>query len=125
MIFPVWRGNLRGTPSLADPWDGPGKVCPGKKKKIGGSGGGGSRGRSSGGARGLRAAPTRSNPRPPPPLRAPAPARGPWHPRGARAQARGLSWGLWTRDVERSTARERQRGIARGRGRVGKRGRRE
>ena len=33
MIFPVWRGNLRGTPSLADPRDGPGKVCPGKKKK--------------------------------------------------------------------------------------------
>ena len=33
MIFPVWRGNLRGTPSLAHPRDGPGKVCPGKKKK--------------------------------------------------------------------------------------------
>lgn len=49
LIFPCGGGNLEAPPSHADPRDGPGKVCPGKKK-IGGSGCGGSRGRSPGGA---------------------------------------------------------------------------
>lgn len=67
-------------PSHCDPRDGPGKVCPGKK--MGGSGSGGSRGRSRV-ARGLRAAPTHSSLRPPPPSRAPARALGLGIPRGA------------------------------------------
>lgn len=58
----------------------------------------------------------------PHPLR-PAPASS---PEGAgarpRAQARGPSWGLWTRRVEGSAARAGQLGAARGRGEVGNRG---
>lgn len=90
---------MEAPPRTPTPGTGPGKFAREKKKlgEVAAAGpGGGARV-----ARGLRATPTHSGPRPPPPSRAPAPARGPWHPRGARAQARGASWGLWTRRVER------------------------
>lgn len=79
-IFPGRGGNLEAPPPTPTPGTGPGKFAREKKKlgEVAAAGpGGGARV-----ARGLRAAPTHSGPRPPPPSRAPAPARGPWHPRG-------------------------------------------
>lgn len=86
--FLVWRGNLEAPPQHTPrPRDGPGKVCRGKK--LGGSGGGGSRGRSTGGAG------SESNHHPlwPAPTSYPegAGGRGPWHPRGTQAEAQDPS----------------------------------